>query len=297
MQNQYFVINNPYSKIVNNGVMDFHGLITDPTTAAGSVCLGYNSQVRMTVLYNKVKHPYIAPAGPACVSVSQYSQFYDTLTVYPNINFCLGSGHTSDASCIPFGCKPNAWGGQVNKNCSNCNTVLTFLAINIKRIEAIDHSNFNEITWQVSDPEKQIFYIEGSIDGTNFRTIDSVKADGKYQYKFRDYSFEDYSYYKIIYYSNNQKISSDVAEVRRAQKPNDVYPNPFKNVLVIPIHSLQAKKISIKITDVYGRQITSFKISVIEERASLYFENIVSGVYLVTATDGQQNHVYKVMKQ
>jgi hypothetical protein len=38
-----------------------------------------------------------------------------------NINICLGAGHTSDASCIPFGCKPNAWGTtNIFNFCDQC---------------------------------------------------------------------------------------------------------------------------------------------------------------------------------
>jgi hypothetical protein len=129
MPNQYFVINNPHSWFVNKGIADFHGLITDPLASTGSVCLGLNSQTRMRVLYNRARHPYISPLGPSCVYVELYSQFYDTLTVYPSIQVCLGAGHNSDASCMPWGCRPNAWGGaMVTTNCASCNHVLTFLS-------------------------------------------------------------------------------------------------------------------------------------------------------------------------
>ena len=85
----------------------------------------------MTVLYNRVKNTYVAPNGPSCVSVSQYSQFYDTLTNFPSVNVCLGNLHNSDASCIPWGCRPNAWGAaQVTVGCATCSSVLTFLPLN-----------------------------------------------------------------------------------------------------------------------------------------------------------------------
>jgi len=119
MSFQYFVINNPYSFFVNNGRADFHGIITDPAAASGSVCLGNSSQTTMRVLYNKSKKPYVAPTGTACVQVSQYSQFTDTLTASPNINVCLGPSHTSDAGC--GGCRPNAWGNaSIFNSCNGC---------------------------------------------------------------------------------------------------------------------------------------------------------------------------------
>lgn len=117
----YFVINNPYSYFVNNGHAGFHGIITDPAAAAGSVCLGNGSETTMQVLYNKSKNTYTAPTGTACLKVNQYSQFYDTLTASPNINVCLGPTHYSDSSCRPFGCKPNAWGAANRfQFCNSC---------------------------------------------------------------------------------------------------------------------------------------------------------------------------------
>lgn len=121
MSNQYFTINNTNSFFVNRGRAEFWGLITDYGAGMGSVCLGKMSETRMAVLYNNRRHTYIAPEGAACVNVFQYSQFRDTLTASMNVNICLGAGHNSDASCIPFGCRPNAWGTpNIFQFCDQC---------------------------------------------------------------------------------------------------------------------------------------------------------------------------------
>lgn len=292
MPNQYFVINNPYSKLINNGLAEFHGLITDPLAAAGSVCLGFNSQTKMTVLYNKAKHPYIAPTGPACVSVTQYSQLYDTLTVYPDINFCLGSTHVSDASCTPWDCKPNAWGsGQVVNNCTTCSMVLTFLPTGINKLEAKAYAGYNQISWQ-SGNSQLLFYIQRSLDGVNFFTIDSIKGDNKTQYQVKDY-FKESSYYRLYYYQSNQKVSSNVVEVNRLKNLDAAYPNPFKNYLELP---LKGKPNNITITDINGRTIHSYKAIINDGNARLYFENIPKGMYLVTVIDQTKNRTYKIIK-
>ncbi|HUC80644.1 MAG TPA: hypothetical protein VMR70_06985, partial [Flavisolibacter sp.] len=67
MPNQYFLINNPWSKFVNMGTAEFHGIITDPGAAAGSVCLGDTSVTTMRVLYNNAKNTYAVPSGSACL--------------------------------------------------------------------------------------------------------------------------------------------------------------------------------------------------------------------------------------
>lgn len=298
MPNQYFVINNPYSSFINNGQADFHGLITDPGTAQGSVCLGFNSQTRMRFLYNKVKNPYIAPAGAACVSVTQYSQFYDTLTVYPNINFCLAPAHTSDASCIPWGCKPNAWGsGQVTTNCSSCSMVLTFLPVDIKKIEATANKNYNEVRWQTAENSNAKFYVQRSVDAVNFTTVDSVKGENKMQYAFKDYSFKNNSYYRITFRKGDKEINSAIAQVTRTDVFDKVYPNPFKNFLIVPMKSHGTKTISVKITDIYGREIIPANMVTSKEGLNLYFNKIAKGIYLITVINGKEKYSYKAMRE
>lgn len=128
MTNQYFTINNTNSFFVNRGRAEFWGLITDYGAGLGSVCLGRFSEMRMAVIYNNRKNTYVAPEGAACVSVFQYSQFRDTLTNSMNVNICLSATHTSDASCILHGCKPNAWGTpHIFQFCDQCSglTLLT----------------------------------------------------------------------------------------------------------------------------------------------------------------------------
>lgn len=298
MQNQYFVINNPYSRITNNGIADFHGLITDPLAAPGCVCLGLNSQTRMTVLHNKAKHPYISPNGPACVSVGQYSQFYDTLTVFPDIHVCLSPLHNSDASCIPWGCKPNAWGGaQVSTGCTSCASVLTFLALDLKNIEATAYTGYTEIKWQASHPNQGYFYVQRSDDGINFQTMDSVKGGDKTQYKARDYSLRFTSYYRVVYYRSNQIVSSNTVQVTRSKGINSVYPNPFSNYLIIPVAGRKPGMPLIKITDISGKEIRPNKTVLKDNAVTLYFDKIAKGIYLVTVTWEKGQQVYKVVKE
>jgi hypothetical protein len=41
-----------------------------------------------------------------------------------NINICLSATHNSDASCIPHGCRPNAWGTpNIFQFCDQCSDI------------------------------------------------------------------------------------------------------------------------------------------------------------------------------
>lgn len=116
----WLVINNPFSFFVNNGVADFHGIITQGNAVAGCVCLGKSSQLRQTTLINNVKDAYSAPAAFACVSVYQSSYFTDTLTNDNNLLVCLGPSHTSGSGGAY---RPNAWGTapqHIFQSCNSC---------------------------------------------------------------------------------------------------------------------------------------------------------------------------------
>ncbi len=140
MSNQYFVINNANSFFVNRGRAEFWGIITDYGAGMNSVCQGRFAEIKMAVLYNNRKDTYDSPEGASCVSVFQYSQFRDTLTNSHNLNICLSAGHNSDASCIPFGCKPNAWGTpHIFQFCDLCS------GITLLRKDPVQPSNNNNL--------------------------------------------------------------------------------------------------------------------------------------------------------
>lgn len=122
----YYIINDPFSYFINNGLAQFHGIITDNNSRAGSVCLGPSSELRQSVIINKIKDTYRAPSGSACLAVSSYSQFLDTLTNDPMVLTCVASGHSSATGGTN---RPNAWGeATVFPACTNC-TGLTVLPV------------------------------------------------------------------------------------------------------------------------------------------------------------------------
>jgi hypothetical protein len=117
----WFVINNPWSWFVNNGKASFHGIITDPLSSAGSVCLGDKSQTYQTVLINNAANAYATPAGLSCLSVNEHSYLCNRVTADPGLNACLGAAHITDSSCMVSAGKPNAWGSAyLMKNCATC---------------------------------------------------------------------------------------------------------------------------------------------------------------------------------
>jgi hypothetical protein len=299
MANQYFVINNPYSWFVNNGIADFHGIITDYNSAAGSVCLGFNSQTRMTVLYNKVKNTYVSPNGASCVSVSQYSQFYDTLTNYPSVNVCLGNMHNSDASCTPWGCRPNAWGAaQVTTGCATCSAVLTFLPLYFGRVEARPYSNRNEISFEMNnDATGMMLYLHRSDESGRFSVVDSVKGDRNRNYVFDDRDLHEglMRYYISARKTNGEEQASKTVELKRNGKMVAPYPNPFTKDVNILLPT--ASKPTVVVTDVSGRRLNNYTVLTKENNLRLSFQQLAAGIYFIRVVQNGKENVYKVWKE
>lgn len=297
MMNQYFVINNPFSFLVNRGKADFHGIITDPGSTAGCVCLGDLSQTFMTVLHNRTRFSYASPEGLACVNVSEFSQLWDTLTNYASISMCLGVRHRMDSACMPWGCRPNAWGpASIFRNCASCAALLV-LPVKIFDLGVAIKNKTNLVTWKsdMADPGYG-FLIERSTDGINYHVLDTTT----------NLSFEDQyppakAYYRVTcmhMITQSKSLSRVIMAIRSKDAEIAVYPNPFSNVLYIsaPVKS-GVKKISL--IDSKGRMVCEQKIT--PEASSPYAIkpalNLPAGVYFIKIETGKETLVRKVYKE
>jgi hypothetical protein len=300
MQNQYFVINNPFSWFVNNGLAEFHGIITDPLSAPGCICLGDHSHTNLTVLYNKAKNTYVVPTGAACLSVSQYSQFYDTLTAFPSLNVCLGNLHNSDATCTAWGCKPNAWGAaQVVVGCSTCRAVLTLLPLNFQTVSATAYSNYNEIKWEMGEERTGVlFYVERSEDGRNFKTVDSVRSRQQTRFSIKDFrNTTGMAYYRIVASDpDGRKQVSKTMAVRQQPVDAELFPNPFYDQLNLTLPAGTNAR-TIEITDALGHTVQTFLTEPGRNNITLHFSNLAPGLYYLMLKGGQASHVYKILKK
>jgi hypothetical protein len=212
MSNQYLVINNADSWFVNNGTADFLGVITDNQSKAGSMCLGAASQMKMSILVNKVKNTYQTPAGQACVAVSQLTQLWDTLTATPTTNLCLGTLWKTDSSCLPFGCRPQAW-GQANRfaGCSNCSSIALLAAARQLTVERNQYGQ-NVLRWMNTSAES--LEIERSGDGASFQFLKAVHANAGEQMFTDMHPLMGMNYYRLRWTATEGAPVSMVALVR-----------------------------------------------------------------------------------
>ena len=285
MSNQYFVINAAHSWFVNNGTADFWGIITDPLSSPGAICLGDGSSTRMAVLINKVADTYRVPTGSACVNVHQFSQFSNRLTPDPGVYVCLGSSHNSYSGC--GGCPANNWGmAQVFTACSAC-SALSVLGSGITNFSASrTEEGFYQLRWEINSVSQgSYFRILRSTDGIHYQVIDSmiVKTGNLSSFYSIDKKPSPGNNYYMINYIDpaGMNFNSKVVKVQAEKIQGfDVYPTPFKNDFQINYPGIIEQVI---LTDMLGRNV-AIKYSKHRRGAAVMVqvqEKIQAGIYIV----------------
>jgi hypothetical protein len=302
MNNQYFVINNTDSRFVNMGKAYFHGLITDPQASMGSVCLGKSSETVMNSLYNKVKNSYIASEAYACVSVSNFSQLWDTLcTINPNIRVCLGPVHRTDSTCLPFGCKPN-WGmADVLRGCQGCVSIQT-LTNRFISFAALPFPSVR-LYWEMESYRGAgIYVIEASVNGSEFQPVHTMAAvENSKNYWYYDASpLAGREYYRVKYTDTltNFVIWSPVARVHKEQSQSVlIYPNPFTDRLWLSLPGNHSA-VSAVVTNMYGAVISRQQLSRVNDQWQLSLPaHYPAGIYQLTIMAGEFTWKQKILKQ
>lgn len=289
MSNQYLVINDAHSFFVNQGRAEFWGIINDPQSTAGCVCLGGGSSTKMAVLINKVADTYTAPEGNACLQVLQFSEFYGRLTSSPTLFTCLGVSHTSSSGCIPFGCVPNNWGAsQVFTNCMGCGAIAV-LTTRFDDVKAEKLPEGNRIRWEMSAGESgQNFRLLRSADGQHFEPLVNVGIQESDENSFSSIDknpLEGDNYYMIrfINAANGSVINSKAVKVTNQSNGGlNLYPVPFENKFYINYADAMTPE-RILLTDATGRDVrTSHSIHpALRLIEVIVLDRIQPGIYIV----------------
>ncbi|MBS1602335.1 MAG: T9SS type A sorting domain-containing protein [Bacteroidetes bacterium] len=229
----WFVINNPYSWFVNNGTASMHGIVTDPQSAAGSVCLGAGSQTAMSTLINNAPGAYNAPSGGACVSVQDHSYLCENLTSSGSVRLCLSPSHITDSSCFVSRGHTNAWGSAtLFKSCTSC-AATTLLPVHFISFSASVAGRDVRLSWHIDgDTAGYRALIERSGDGIQYAPLSSAIDPGPGEtYSTTDREpFAGNSYYRIAYFNavTRTAIYSPVKALENTRASViSVYPNPF----------------------------------------------------------------------
>jgi hypothetical protein len=299
VDNNWFIINTPHARFINNGYFNTHGIITDVLTAPKSICLS-NSITEMTELHNKVGNAYTTPDGvSACIWVKNRSFPSDSLTNSPTLKLALNNGH------LTYTTRLRPWGvAEVFNNTSACVSVFTTLPLQLKTFEVELKGLMNRLTW-VADKttaNHYTFSIERSIDGRHFTTIKKIYGNALSDaYHYEDIALPNTTYYRIQVsdelsgervYSKTQKIHV------KLQDGFIAYPNPVSDKLIVTLPFIAKKEISSKLTDISGRTVPCTFNRLNEFTYQLHLPStMAAGMYSLLVVADQKTFTKKFLKR
>lgn len=303
INNNYLVLDNPYSWFVNNGNANFHGLVLDPGCAAGAICMNSNSQFHIDHLVNKTFNTFNVPNGGACFSVTQLSQFCQQLTNNPSVYVCINPGHTTDSSCLVAGGKHNAWGNaQVFNACPGCATV-TILPVRFTAFKVNTYKQSIRLEWKANNyPLHSLFRAERSADGIHFSVIETTVVNETSSGSFMCYDEHPpagNNYYRIVCIdpvSGLRNASMIVMGKNIPQNSLPVYPNPFATHFYVTLTAGE-QPTAVKLTNANGETVaTQFVHEKESNRIGVYtMQKTTPGLYILHVTTSSGVYVQKLM--
>ncbi len=218
-------------------------------------------------------------------------------------NFEMGTGSVNP------GTRTITWNGLYSFSDFTANGNGSPLPISLINFDAQPVLENIELTWTTaSETNNDYFKIERSIDGINFASFALIDGAGNsntiLNYKAMDFEpYEGLSYYRLMQIDFDGKFEySDVKAVnfiKPAQGENwSVYPNPSNlNGINLTTAALKSEFINLSLCDVTGKLVYSKKISTSKQGNTQFiaFDQVVTGVYYLSISDGYLNKTIKVI--
>lgn len=298
----WMVINNPYSWFVNEGKASMHGIVTDPNSAAGSVCMGLKSQIYQSVLINNAYHTYTAPSGPACVSVSNNAYICEQVTGDATMYACLGPTETTDSSCQVSRGKTKPWGNaQLFKGCTICGSIAV-LPVSFSDLSVSARGNVNYLQWKIDRVDhSHRWRVERSSDGVKYEAIpaDVRMAAGDAFYCEDMQPLRGVNYYRVICVTSSSGVwNSRVVTVKRETDPAApvISPNPFNSVfrIVMPAGE-RAEEISLM--DIKGMELIHLRPAGSEGNIVVNCGHLPAGCYVVRIITAKEVYLKRVLRR
>lgn len=189
-------------------------------------------------------------------------------------------------------------------NCSNCGT----LPVELIGFEAELNDGQVTLSWETaSEISNSHFTIERSNDGTSFESLIRVDSEspvgGKVYQVFDVEPYQGISYYRLSQTDQDGSttrletvlINNDDA----AQASFKAFPNPFTEQIRVTANGLQGNAVTVKLTDLSGRVVTSQQIDHTMD-FEVYELNpgvLEPGLYVVTVSSNLKTESFKLLHQ
>ena len=176
------------------------------------------------------------------------------------------------------------------------------LAVSMGDIAATNFGRKNRVDWSTLSEENTVrFVVERSLDGKNFTSLSSVKAQGAaatYTW-WDDEAVIGVNYYrlKMTEASGRHEYSNVVSATVKGTLTfsMDAYPNPVADVLSLRVSGTSVNDALVSVTDIRGATISSYKMH--NGTLEIDMSQMAKGTYLVRYYDGVDSETLKVAKQ
>lgn len=166
-----------------------------------------------------------------------------------------------------------------------------------------------QLSWATaSEVNTNYFIVEYAIDGKNFSTANTVKANGNSAVKveYNNQHLNAFDIANTLYYrlkivdlngdvSYSKTIKLNIAELTNASAT--AYPNPFINEVVVDVPTIGDTKAKVTITNLQGvelmRQETQFENG---KTKLVGLDGLSSGIYLITVESNEFKQTLKIVK-
>lgn len=292
-------------KIFNSIFMDYAtGLFIDGMAAKVN---GYNGVL-------KYKNNIVALAGPA----QRVAEDDSTRAVFSdpaNANDSLST--TEGVLTTPYDFSNPDYRPAANSLAlRNFSFTDQTLPISLVRVNGRTVNNKHIISWETAtETNNSGFDVQRSEDGVNFTSIGFIPSKASngnsnltIQYSFTDTkTFDGKSYYRLKQTDKDGRITLSSILVLSLSKSTlltvaSIYPNPAKNVLNLSIVSPSAQKITVKMSDAFGRILNqrTLGVSAGSNVYNLNVQSLPSGNYyvnIITIDNSQSPVVKKFIKR
>lgn len=163
----------------------------------------------------------------------------------------------------------------------------------------------SHLVWSIPANENyNRFEVERSEDGRNFKLIGSPFSNGgalSYNDSATGVGANGFHYRVKAIAANNSVVYSNVVYLRLGNGIRfNVYPNPFRDVIVFDIESDKKSTVTLRVSDVAGKTLVSKNVVVEKGVNQVKLGNLKSlphGVYLLEITRNSEKTYAKLVKQ
>jgi len=217
--------------------------------------------------------------------------------------FIFGALCNNGAICTVTGCTPYmAW-----YNCSPVACTVLPIELSSFSIDYQQESNTADIYWSTaSETNNKEFYIQRSVDASNFETLDSVAGAGNssetHYYTATDENpYAGISYYRLLQKDFDGTITSSrmVPLTLPADYSAHLFPNPTNADLTLRYSTQSPVPVAVSITDISGKVVSSYTISEVQlgiNNFEVHTSVLAQGMYIMKVSNPQKTFYLKFVK-